>query len=172
MTLRTAHPAHPAHAAQNASPGAALLIGAVGVVYGDIGTSPLYTIKAALSRMDSAGPEDILGLLSLLFWMLMIVVSLKYVTIMLTADNRGEGGTLALLELALRGVSGQNRWWLILPGLIGAGLFYGDSVITPAISVLSAIEGLGLISHQFDPWIVPMALAVLAALFLIQPRGT
>ncbi|NGM88097.1 potassium transporter Kup [Parapusillimonas sp. SGNA-6] len=171
MIMRIAHPSHPA-AAQHASPGAALLIGAVGVVYGDIGTSPLYTIRAALSRMDGAGPEDILGLLSLLFWMLMIVVSLKYVTIMLTADNRGEGGTLALLELALRGVSGQKRWRLILPGLVGAGLFYGDSVITPAISVLSAIEGLGLISQRFDPWIVPMALAVLVALFMIQPRGT
>jgi KUP system potassium uptake protein len=107
-----------------------------------------------------------------MFWMLMIVVSLKYVTIMLTADNRGEGGTMALLELALRGVSGQKRWWLIFPGLIGAGLFYGDSVITPAISVLSAIEGLELISDQLDAWVVPLALAVLAGLFFIQPRGT
>nr|WP_233582732.1 potassium transporter Kup [Candidimonas sp. SYP-B2681] len=149
-----------------------MLIGALGVVYGDIGTSPLYTIKAALGQMSNPGEAEILGLLSLLFWMLMIVVSLKYVTIILRADNRGEGGTLALMELALRGVSGPKRWRLIVLGLIGACLFYGDSIITPAISVLSAIEGLSIVSHKLDEWVVPIALFVLACLFLIQSRGT
>src|SRR3546814_2625383 len=100
--------------------------------------------------MPTQTDQDILGLLSLLFWMLMIVVSLKYVTIVLRADNRGEGGTLALMELALRGKSGKARWRLIILGLIGACLFYGDSMITPAISVLSAIEGIGIVSHRLD----------------------
>ncbi|MBB5217301.1 potassium transporter Kup [Parapusillimonas granuli] len=149
-----------------------LLLGALGVVYGDIGTSPLYAIKASLTFLERPGPADVLGLLSLLFWMLMIVVSLKYVMIIVRADNRGEGGTLALLELALRGVTGRRRWLFIVPGLIGACLFYGDSVITPAISVLSAIEGIRLVSHTLDAWIVPVSVAVLALLFLIQSRGT
>ncbi|WP_442597371.1 potassium transporter Kup [Parapusillimonas sp. JC17] len=149
-----------------------LLLGALGVVYGDIGTSPLYAIKASLSFLEQPGTADILGLLSLLFWLLMIVVSLKYVMIIVCADNRGEGGTLALLELALRGVSGRKRWFFIVLGLIGACLFYGDSVITPAISVLSAIEGIRLVSHTLDAWIVPISVAVLALLFLIQSRGT
>ena len=115
---------------------------------------------------------DILGLLSLLFWMLMIVVSLKYVTIILKADNRGEGGTLALMELALRGKSGKARWRLMILGLIGACLFYGDSMITPAISVLSAIEGISIVSHRFDHWVVPIAVVVLVVLFAVQSRGT
>ncbi len=160
------------HVKRGASPGAAILIGALGVVYGDIGTSPLYTIKAALGQMSKPGEAEILGLLSLMFWMLMIVVSLKYVTIILRADNRGEGGTLALMELALRGVSGPKRWRLIVLGLIGACLFYGDSIITPAISVLSAIEGLSIVSHRLDDWVVPLAVFVLACLFMIQSRGT
>ena len=153
-------------------PGAALLIGALGVVYGDIGTSPLYTIRAALSRMTEQGEPAILGLLSLLFWMLMVVVSLKYITIILRADNRGEGDTLALMELALRGRDGRWRWRLIILGLIGACLFYGDSMITPAISVLSAIEGISIVSHRLDAWVVPISAAVLALLFLFQSRGT
>src|SRR5690606_4592714 len=120
--------------AQSTRPGAALLIGALGVVYGDIGTSPLYTVRAALSGLPGAGRDEILGVLSLLFWMLMFVVSLKYVTMILRADNRGEGGTLALMELAVRGLEGRRRWVMVILGLIGACLFYGDSIITPAIS--------------------------------------
>ncbi|NYT61844.1 potassium transporter Kup [Alcaligenaceae bacterium] len=154
------------------SPRAAILVGALGVVYGDIGTSPLYTIKTALAQIGSPGQAEILGLLSLLFWMLMVVVSLKYVTIILRADNRGEGGTLALMELAMRGMSGKKRWRLIVLGLIGASLFYGDSMITPAISVLSAIEGISIISHRLDDWVVPLSVVVLVCLFMIQSRGT
>ncbi|MFW7341093.1 potassium transporter Kup [Pollutimonas sp. H1-120] len=160
------------HPSSNSSSHSALWLGALGVVYGDIGTSPLYTIRAALSRMPTQDAADILGLLSLLFWMLMMVVSLKYVTIILKADNRGEGGTLALMELALRGKSGKARWRLMILGLIGACLFYGDSMITPAISVLSAIEGISIVSHRFDDWVVPIAVAVLMVLFAVQSRGT
>lgn len=156
----------------DASPRALLIMGALGVVYGDIGTSPLYAIKASLLLMSSHARADILGLLSLFFWTLMFVVSIKYVTVILRADNKGEGGTMALLELALRGASGARRWRLIILGLIGAGLFYGDSVITPAISVLSAIEGISLLSPGMTSWVVPMAVAVLAGLFAIQSRGT
>lgn len=160
------------HEAPHRSPGAAMIMGALGVVYGDIGTSPLYTIKTALMQIGNPGEAEILGLLSLLFWMLMVVVSLKYVTIILRADNRGEGGTLALMELAVRGMSGPKRWRLIVLGLIGASLFYGDSMITPAISVLSAIEGIAIISHRLDQWVVPLSVAVLVCLFMIQSRGT
>ena len=154
------------------SPGAAILLGALGVVYGDIGTSPLYAMKVSLSGFAVLNPGHILGVLSLLFWLLMIVVSLKYVICILQADNRGEGGILALMELAIRGLSGRKKRIYTLFGLIGASLFYGDSVITPAISVLSAIEGIGVVSHRFDDWIVPLSLIVLTALFAIQSRGT
>lgn len=154
------------------SPQAALLLGALGVVYGDIGTSPLYTMKVALSGTGVPDVAHILGMLSMLFWMLIIVVSLKYVTCILRADNRGEGGTLALMELAMRGRSGRGRWWLTFLGLIGASLFYGDSMITPAISVLSAVEGIGVVSHRLDAWVVPIAVVLLLALFVVQSRGT
>src|SRR5690606_36107818 len=140
------------HAKLPATPTAAMMLGALGVVYGDIGTSPLYTIKAALAQLNNPGEAEVLGLLSLLFWMLMMVVSLKYMIIMLRSDNRGEGGTLALMELALRGVTGPRRWRLIVLGLIGACLFYGDSMVTPAISVLSAMEGIVLISPALERW--------------------
>jgi len=154
------------------SPGAAMLVGALGVVYGDIGTSPLYTIKASLSGSASLDAGHILGVLSILFWMLMLVVSLKYVTLILRADNRGEGGTLALMELAVRGLSGRKKGLLTILGLAGASLFYGDSMITPAISVLSAIEGISIVSHTFEPWVVPLSVLVLSILFAIQSRGT
>lgn len=158
---------------QAASPRAALLIGALGVVYGDIGTSPLYTIKVALAGVGhQPDVEHVLGMLSILFWMLILVASLKYVICILSADNRGEGGTLALMELAMRGRPDRVRWRLILLGLIGASLFYGDSMITPAISVLSAVEGIGIVSHGLDPWIVPISTAVLVGLFMFQSRGT
>ncbi|OXR49561.1 potassium transporter Kup [Pusillimonas sp. T2] len=154
------------------SPGAALIIGALGVVYGDIGTSPLYTIRESVSRFDRFGATEVLGVLSLLFWLLMFVVSLKYVTLMLRADNRGEGGTLALMELALRGATGRKRWVLTVMGLFGACLFYGDSIVTPAISVLSAIEGVGVVSHTLDDWVVPISVGLIVGLFMVQRRGT
>ncbi|WP_269495011.1 potassium transporter Kup [Castellaniella sp. S9] len=160
------------HEAQPSSPRAALLVGALGVVYGDIGTSPLYTMKVALAGAGRPDAAHILGVLSILFWMLVVVVSLKYVTCILRADNRGEGGTLALMELAARGRSAQARWRLVILGLIGASLFYGDSMITPAISVLSAVEGIGVVSHTLDPWVVPISVLVLVALFMMQARGT
>ncbi|KDD88824.1 putative potassium uptake protein [Bordetella bronchiseptica MBORD678] len=150
----------------------ALMLGALGVVYGDIGTSPLYTLRACLNTIDDLQPAHVLGVLSILFWLLMIVVSLKYVTLVLRADNRGEGGTLALLELAVRGREGRARWLLIVLGIFGAALFYGDSMITPAISILSALEGISIVSHTLEPWVVPVALVVLVALFAIQSHGT
>jgi KUP system potassium uptake protein len=149
-----------------------LIVGALGVVYGDIGTSPLYTLKVCLSEFKSIDAAHVLGILSLLFWLLMVVVSFKYVMLIMRADNRGEGGTLALLELAVRGVQGHKRAVLIVLGMFGAALFYGDSMITPAISVISAIEGIGIVSHSFDGWIVPISLAVLIVLFAFQSRGT
>lgn len=154
------------------SPKAALMLGALGVVYGDIGTSPLYTLRACLVGFADLDPAHILGVLSILFWLLMLVVSFKYVLLILRADNRGEGGTLALLELAIRGRAGRSRWLLIVLGIFGASLFYGDSMITPAISVLSALEGIGVVSHTLDDWIVPISLVVLVLLFLIQSQGT
>ncbi|MGN6661195.1 MAG: potassium transporter Kup [Achromobacter mucicolens] len=167
-------PGHPggAHAPSSR---AALILGALGVVYGDIGTSPLYTLRACLTGLSvhtDLEPAHLLGVLSILFWMLMVVVSLKYVMLVLRADNRGEGGTLALLELAVRAREGKLRWILIVLGIFGAALFYGDSMITPAISVLSALEGIGIVSHTLDRWVVPIALVVLIALFAIQSRGT
>ncbi len=170
---------HAASADKGAATRPAWVIGALGIVFGDIGTSPLYTVRAALGGFDTLTPELVIGVLSLLFWMLVWVVSFKYVMLMLRADNRGEGGTLALLELALRnsprgaaaGLAGRRRWLIVL-GLAGACLFYGDTVITPAISVLSAVEGLAVLSPELEHWIVPVAAGFILALFSIQRRGT
>jgi KUP system potassium uptake protein len=148
-----------------------LAIAALGVVYGDIGTSPLYTVKQCF---DSAGVNEtrVFGVLSLIAWALTLVVTLKYVLVMMRADNRGEGGILALMVLALRAAfSGRGRW-IMWAGLIGAALFYGDGVITPSISVLSAIEGLKVATPAFEPLVVPLTLLVLVALFIVQRRGT
>ena len=123
----------------------ALALGAIGVVYGDIGTSPLYTLKEAFGPHGVAVSHDnVLGVLSLIFWSLIVVVSVKYATFIMSADNKGEGGIMALTTLAHRGVrsSARARWIIMVLGLFGAALFFGDSVITPAISVLSAVEGL------------------------------
>ncbi|HEY0297194.1 MAG TPA: potassium transporter Kup [Bordetella sp.] len=158
--------------ASHSSSRKALVLGALGVVYGDIGTSPLYTLKVCLTEFTSVRPEYVLGVLSILFWLLMVVVSFKYMVLVLRADNRGEGGTLALLELAARGVTGHKRAALVALGIFGAALFYGDSMITPAISVLSAIEGIGVVSNRFDHWIIPVSLVVLIALFSLQSHGT
>jgi KUP system potassium uptake protein len=154
-----------------------LVVGAIGVVFGDIGTSPLYALKEVFSAPQHAIPlseANILGTLSLVFWTLLVIVTLKYVTLILRADNRGEGGILALLALVVRLTRHQKRLRYVLGmlGIFGATLFYGDAVITPAISVLSAVEGLEVIAPQLHPFVVPTALTVLIALFLIQRWGT
>ena len=152
----------------------ALAIGSVGVVYGDIGTSPLYAFREAVAAATEAGPvtrEIVLGVLSLILWALMIVVAVKYVLILLRADNNGEGGTLSLTALATR-ARGRRTALIFLLGVIGASMFLGDSVITPAISVLSAVEGLKLATPAFDHYVVPLTIAILLTLFAGQSRGT
>ena len=154
----------------------ALTLLALGVVYGDIGTSPLYAVKETFNP-DHGIPltaANILGGLSAIFWFLMIVVSLKYVTLVLRANNRGEGGIMALLALAASAVRARPQWNmpLLAIGVFGASLFYGDAVLTPAISVLSAVEGLEVGTAAFKPYIVPIATGILIALFLIQRHGT
>ena len=153
-----------------------MLVAAVGVVYGDIGTSPLYTLKEVFSGGYGVPVthDGVLGILSLIFWSLIWVVSIKYMLFVLRADNQGEGGIMALTALARRAAAGRARLraLLVVCGLIGAALFYGDSMITPAISVLSAVEGLGLAFDGIDHWVVPLSLVVLVALFLIQRHGT
>jgi len=155
---------------------ATLTLGAVGVVYGDIGTSPLYTMKEIFSPGVGV-PLDaphLVGAVSTIFWMLMLVVTLKYVLLILRADNGGEGGIMALTALAVRSAGGgpRRRAALLLVGVFGAALFYGDSVITPAISVLGAAEGLEVVAPGLQPWVVPISVAVLAGLFVGQRFGT
>jgi len=156
---------------------AALTMAALGVVYGDIGTSPLYALKEVFGGAHNPvpiTPENILGILSLFFWSLMIVVTLKYVSFIMRANNEGEGGIVALMTLATD--RGDNKsfknLFLITLGLIGAAFFYGDGVITPAISVLSAVEGLELITPTFKPFIIPISLAIIVGLFVFQRKGT
>jgi KUP system potassium uptake protein len=151
-----------------------LALGSVGVVYGDIGTSPLYALKESVAAASAGGavtPDLIIGVLSLILWSLILVVTVKYVWILLQADNNGEGGTLTLVALAQRAVGGRP-FWLLLLGIAGAGLFYGDAVITPAISVLSAVEGLKLVTPALEPYVVPITILILVALFAVQSRGT
>lgn len=154
---------------------ALLVLGAVGVVYGDIGTSPLYAFREALHVATEAGaPADaptVLGLLSLIVWTLIILVTGKYIGIVLRADNKGEGGTLSLMALAQASFKSRPLWVLIL-GVMGAALFYGDAMITPAISVLSAIEGLQVVAPAFASWIIPLTLVVIVGLFAVQRFGT
>ncbi len=153
----------------------ALMLGSIGVVYGDIGTSPLYALReavvAASGHADSVSPQAVLGVLSLILWALIIVVTLKYVLILLRADNHGEGGTLALMALAQRAV-GSGAGNVVLLGIIGGALFYGDAVITPAVSVLSAIEGMTIVTAAFEPYVVALTIVILLALFAVQSRGT
>src|SRR5471030_1658405 len=153
----------------------ALMIGSVGVVHGDIGTSPLYALREAVTAASgSAGgvePHAVLGVVSLILWALIIVVTLKYVLILLRADNHGEGGTLALMALAQRAVK-NGAGAIVLLGIVSGALFYGDAVITPALSVLSAIEGIKLVTSTFDPYVVPLTVVILIALFAVQSRGT
>lgn len=154
----------------------ALFLGAVGVVYGDIGTSPLYAIKECFHGAHGLhiSHANILGILSLIFWAITLVVSLKYLVFIMRADNRGEGGILAMMALALRKVTHQPRlhYAVILMAIIGAALFYGDSVITPAISVLSAVEGLEVIAPSLHKVVIPVTIGILVALFMIQRNGT
>ena len=163
-----------AHASPSSK--AALTLLALGVVFGDIGTSPLYAMKETFAPSHGMAlyAENILGGVSTIFWSLMIVVSLKYVLLIMRADNRGEGGIMALLALATTAIKDQPRWRtpLLLIGVFGASLFYGDAVLTPAISVLSAVEGLEVGTSAFKPYVVPIAVIVIVALFLFQVRGT
>ncbi|WIT13184.1 potassium transporter Kup [Paucibacter sediminis] len=155
---------------------AALTLGAIGVVYGDIGTSPLYTVKEIFLPATGVAlnPANITGAVSVIIWALMLVVTLKYVILILRADNRGEGGGLALTALAAQAVQGRPalRGALLLLGVFGATLFYGDSVITPAISVMGAIEGLEVLTPALKPYVLPISLAILVGLFMIQRFGT
>ena len=152
-----------------------LFVGCVGVVYGDIGTSPLYALREALLAAGAAhgGAQraDVIGLLSLILWTLTIIVTLKYVVILLRADNDGEGGTLSLMALAQRAMGRRSRPVFLL-GVAGASLFFGDSMITPAISVLSAVEGLKLVTPAFDPYVLPITIGIIIGLFVVQKRGT
>ncbi|GLQ50402.1 putative potassium transport system protein kup [Dyella flava] len=154
---------------------ATLALGAIGVVYGDIGTSPLYTLQTTLSYEGKTPHADsIFGVLSLIFWAQIIVVSLKYVVFIMRADNKGEGGIMALMALALRGVRGsaRMRWLLAIIGIFGAALFYGDGVITPAISVLSAVEGVKVAAPGLGHWVMPVSAVILFFLFALQKHGT
>ena len=155
---------------------AKLAVGAIGIVFGDIGTSPIYAFRETFAGHHKLVPDSlhVYGVLSLIFWSMMIIVSLKYVTIIMKADNRGEGGSLALLALINRSTTDTRKWakGIILLGVFATALFYGDSMITPAISVLSAVEGLTTVQPAFQPFVVPTAIVILVGLFLIQSRGT
>jgi KUP system potassium uptake protein len=152
----------------------ALTIGSIGVVYGDIGTSPLYALReSVLASVGGGRPATegaVLGILSLIIWALIVIVTLKYVVILLRADNNGEGGTLALMALANRAMNGSRG--VILLGIASGALFYGDAIITPALSVLSAVEGLKVVTPAFDAYIVPLTVVILLALFAVQSHGT
>jgi len=165
-------PATPQHHGSTA----ALVLGAIGVVFGDIGTSPLYALKEAFSPEHGIPltPDNVMGILSLIVWSMVWVITIKYLVVMMRADNNGEGGILALLALALRETQGKPRlkWTVIGIGIFGAAMFYGDSMITPAISVLSAVEGLEVATPVFGPFVIPITLGVITGLFLIQRQGT
>src|SRR6202040_4074320 len=153
---------------------AAATLTALGIVYGDIGTSPLYGFKQAADAAGATSPEAITGIVSVILWSLVVIVSFKYAILIMRADNRGEGGIVALLALldVRRAPAGSWRASLLIVGLIGAALLYGDGVITPAISVLSAVEGLKLDAPQLAPVVVPISIAILVGLFLVQRKGT
>ena len=153
-----------------------LAVGAIGIVFGDIGTSPIYAFRETFAGHHTLIPDQlhIFGVLSLIFWSMMIIVTLKYVTIIMRADNKGEGGSLALLALINRTLGGKKRWTsgIIMLGVFATALFYGDSMITPAISVLSAVEGLTTVNAGLQPYVIPIAVTILIGLFAIQARGT
>jgi KUP system potassium uptake protein len=155
---------------------ALLSLGALGIVYGDIGTSPLYAFREAIHATggQAADQAGVLGLLSMVFWALLIVVTIKYMVVVMRADNHGEGGILALTALILPSSPSpaRRRQVLIWFGLFGTALLYGDGIITPAISVLAAVEGLEVAAPSLGPWVVPIAIAILIGLFAVQRRGT
>ena len=150
-----------------------LTIGSIGVVYGDIGTSPLYAFRESLHAASKDGftPEDVYGVISLLTWTLILIVTVKYVFLIMRADNRGEGGTLSLVALIQQALK-RRPGWLLAIGVIGISLFFGDAVITPAISVLSAVEGLKLVTPVLTPYVVPLTVAIIIGIFVVQNRGT
>ncbi|HEY0316327.1 MAG TPA: potassium transporter Kup [Sphingomonas sp.] len=153
-----------------------LSIGAIGVVFGDIGTSPIYAFRETFAGHHKLAPDyvHVMGVLSLIFWSMMVVVTLKYVCIIMRADNKGEGGILALLALVSRSLKGEKRWTrgLVLLGVFATALFFGDSMITPAISVLSAVEGLTVVESGMGEFVIPIAIGILIGLFMLQARGT
>jgi KUP system potassium uptake protein len=153
-----------------------LMVGAIGVVYGDIGTSPLYTMKESFLGPHPLAVDrlHIFGVLSLIFWTLMMIVTFKYVRVAMRADNRGEGGSFALLSLIARNLEGKKNWapTLVILGVLATCLFYGDAMITPAISVLSAVEGLEVVQAGLQPLVIPIAIGILMGLFIVQSRGT
>ena len=150
-----------------------LTLGCIGVVYGDIGTSPLYAMRESLhaASYDGLTPSDVIGVISLLIWTLTLLVAFKYVILVMRADNRGEGGTLSLVALVQQAL-GRRPVWLLAIGMVGISLFFGDAIITPAISVLSAVEGMTLVAPSFSPFVVPVTLAIIVVLFLFQSKGT
>ncbi len=152
---------------------AALVLGCIGVVYGDIGTSPLYAMRESLRAASRNGleREDVLGVISLLIWTLILIVTVKYVILVMRADNRGEGGTLSLVALVQQAL-GRRPGWLLAVGVIGISLFFGDAIITPAMSVLSAVEGMSLVAPALDSIVVPVTLAIICGLFVVQNKGT
>jgi KUP system potassium uptake protein len=174
-TTALAAAAPPEPAAKHGHPLPALMLGAIGVVYGDIGTSPLYTMKESFLGPHPLAVDrlHIFGVLSLIFWSLMLVVTVKYVFVAMRADNKGEGGSFALLSLISRNL-GHKKWApaLVMMGVLATCLFYGDAMITPAISVLSAVEGLTIAEASLQPLVIPISIAILIALFLVQSRGT
>ncbi|HWN96511.1 MAG TPA: KUP/HAK/KT family potassium transporter, partial [Methylomirabilota bacterium] len=157
---------------------AALSLGALGVVYGDIGTSPLYAIRECFygDHGMAVTRPNVLGVLSLIFWALALIISIKYITLVLRADNRGEGGVLALLSLAMPEKRGERQRgvsrWVILIGVFGAALLYGDGIITPAVSILSAVEGLNVATPRFKDYVVPITVVIIIGLFAVQRHGT
>src|SRR3954464_11328505 len=170
-------PAVPGHEPGHAQgPLYKLAVGAIGIVFGDIGTSPIYAFRETFAGHHTLIPDrlHIYGVLSLIFWSMMIIVTLKYISIIMRADNKGEGGSLALLALINRTLGGKKKWTsgIILMGVFATALFYGDSMITPAISVLSAVEGLTTVNAGLAPFVVPIAVGILVGLFAIQARGT
>ncbi|MGZ5032201.1 MAG: potassium transporter Kup, partial [Usitatibacter sp.] len=174
MNAATAASAHPSSPHSRAL--ALLVVGAIGVVFGDIGTSPLYALKTAFGPEHHIPltPDNVMGILSLIVWSMVWVITIKYLFVMMRADNNGEGGILALLALALRETRADptTKWVVISIGIFGAAMFYGDSMITPAISVLSAVEGLEVATPVFSPFVIPITIAVIVALFFIQSHGT
>ncbi len=177
MSAAAVTPGDPHKPANDRRSTSALMLGALGVVFGDIGTSPLYALKATIAATASGGIANhmaVMGSLSLIFWALILVVTVKYILIIMRADNDGEGGTLALAALAHRsaGLSRRMKNTIGLGAIVGLALFYGDGILTPAITVMSAIEGLKVENHAFEPLVVPLSLIILIGLFLLQNRGS